>query len=69
MNPLKNNIIINEYETDKAKSRHDSKHQASQRRRAHRRNRSREVFNSPVSHLNLRFSVAICRNTQKNGYT
>ena len=21
-----------------------------------------EVFNSPVSHLNLRFSVAICRN-------
>ena len=23
---------------------------------------SREVFNSPVSHLNLRLSVAICRN-------
>ena len=35
----KNNIIINEYETDKAKNRHDSRH-ASQRRRA-RRNRSR----------------------------
>ena len=23
---------------------------------------NREVFNSPVSHLHLRFSVAICRN-------
>lgn len=35
----KNNIIINEYETEKAKNRHDLRH-ASQRRRA-RRNRSR----------------------------
>ena len=26
------------------------------------RKSSRKVFNSPVSHLNLRFSVAICRN-------
>ena len=23
---------------------------------------AREVFNSPVSHLNLRFSIAICHN-------
>ena len=26
----------------------------------------REVFNSPVSHLNFHFSVTICRNSQKN---